>query len=268
MITPNLSKKIISFCQEEPRSIAEIATEIGKSWKTTDKYVSLIKEESDLLEIKVFRKGSHGALKVVYSNNQPSKEGTKSSFEQMILMGREKKDFSPMELFHFTDKNLRQGFIVSADENKLFEEALRKVKNRIYFFSGNLSWLDENYISILEDLTLKGIEIKILTRIDLSSTEKVKQILSLNKKFAEDRIGIRHRSQPLRGAIFDNQKIFLREENIEEAKDGMKEVLMQYILSEPKWCRWLERVFMKMWFESIPAYERLEALKEIQTRTL
>lgn len=61
---------ITSFVKKEPRTINDVAKFIGKSWVTTNKYLEKIKNMTGLICIKTFRKGTQGALKLVYYNHE------------------------------------------------------------------------------------------------------------------------------------------------------------------------------------------------------
>ena len=64
--------KIVEFVKKEPRTIQEISKLIHRSWITTDSYVKQIKEKNGLIDIKIFRKGTQGALKLVFYSNPDS----------------------------------------------------------------------------------------------------------------------------------------------------------------------------------------------------
>ena len=60
---------VVDFVKQEPRTVQEISKLIGKSWVTADSYLKKIKGRTGLIEIKTFRKGSQGALKIVFYNH-------------------------------------------------------------------------------------------------------------------------------------------------------------------------------------------------------
>ena len=60
------TKAIIDFVKKEPRTVQEVAQQIKRSWVTADSYVQHIKERTGLIDIKTFRAGTQGALKLVY----------------------------------------------------------------------------------------------------------------------------------------------------------------------------------------------------------
>ena len=68
MLTQETIKKIESFVFKQPRSIQEIAQHINKNWRTADRYVNEIQDNFGTVSTKVFRKGTRGALKIVYQS--------------------------------------------------------------------------------------------------------------------------------------------------------------------------------------------------------
>ena len=65
-IDSQVRKNICDFVQHKPRSIQEIAQYIKKNWRTAERYVNRIEEETGLISSRVFRGGTRGTLKVVY----------------------------------------------------------------------------------------------------------------------------------------------------------------------------------------------------------
>ena len=66
MLTEEIKNKILEFVALKPRSIDEIAKHIGKNWRTANSHVEKIARETGLIATRVFRKGTKGALKIVY----------------------------------------------------------------------------------------------------------------------------------------------------------------------------------------------------------
>ena len=74
-LTQKETDDIIKFVKQEPRTIQDISKLIGRSWVTTDSYAAQIKERTGLVNIKTFRKGSQGALKIAFYNHKESSVG-------------------------------------------------------------------------------------------------------------------------------------------------------------------------------------------------
>ena len=66
MLNNELIKKIEDFVYSKPRSVQEIASYIGKNWRTADRYISEIEKNYGTIATRVFREGTRGALKIVY----------------------------------------------------------------------------------------------------------------------------------------------------------------------------------------------------------
>ena len=132
-------KKIEEFVRKKPRTMQEIAELIGKSWVTTDRLIEKISKEEGSIDVRTFRGGTRGALKIVYSVvNSVHATQIQERLLKIIENGRNKEDFSPFDIYQFAEK--RQSLVAS--EAVRFEKLLGEAQQQILFFSGNLSWLD------------------------------------------------------------------------------------------------------------------------------
>jgi hypothetical protein len=251
-------KQILSFVANEPKSIHEIAQHVQKSWKTIDKYVQEIQKDYPELRVKVFRKGSHGALKVVYLENvmQKSKDEIKEKFLKAFLTGNVKDDFDVLDFFmHVKSDKKNVVFEQYEKENVSVKQELAKqlfsCQHTLYNFSGNLSWINVKekgviMITVLEDLVKRGVKIKVLCRIDPASLRNITKLKSLDKKHGTDLIEIRHLRHPLRGFIFDDRLLRLKEEvRTARYKEGeiAKNLRIFYDVWDPEWANWMTNVF-------------------------
>src|SRR3989344_1562616 len=96
---------ILQAIQQKPRTVQEIAQVIAKNWRTADRYVEIIAEETGLIATSVFREGSRGSLKVVYWNALEKAKGSayQERLLQKIVQGRRKEDFSPLDIYKFVE---------------------------------------------------------------------------------------------------------------------------------------------------------------------
>ena len=73
-------------------------------------------------------------------------------------------------------------------------------------------------------------------------------MLSLNFKHGKENIEIRHREQPLRAFIVDNQVLRMKEVSEPTGKihELNKRMFLYYTIKDKEWIEWLARVFWKM----------------------
>ena len=273
-----VDKQILSFVANEPKSIHEIAQHIKKSWKTVDKYVKEIQKDNPELRIKVFRKGSHGALKVVYLANimQKSKDEIKEKLLNSFLTGNVKDDFDVLDFFmHVKSEQKNVVFEQYEKESVSVKQELVKqlcsCQHTLYNFSGNLSWINVKekgvvMLHILEDLVKRGVKIKILCRIDPASLRNITKLKSLDKKHGTNLIEIRHLRHPLRGFIFDDQLLRLKEEvRTARYKEGeiAKNLRVFYDIWSPEWVNWLTNVFTYSFNSSMDLASYEDVIKKI-----
>jgi len=269
MLTKEIRQQIEHFVHQSPRTVQEVAVAIDKNWRTADRYIKEICEEFGTIATKTFREGSRGALKLVYWNAIAGMKGT--SFQErlktLIESGRSKYDFSPMDIYQFADPQKRSATIGKEKPHIEFRRLLENAQQQVLFFSGNLSWINEDkkMLPIIESLIKRNIKIKILTRIDITSIDTAQKLLKNNISHGDDITGIRHCVQPLRGAIIDDTLISIKEVYSPERQVEIKEqTTINYFLRDSVWIYWLQKVFWHLWEPSVDAQTRIDALKTIE----
>jgi hypothetical protein len=209
MLTEEIVEKINKFVAEQPRSIQEIAELLKCSWITADRYVEAISKKYGNLSVKVFRKGTRGALKIVYITPfQPlhTSIAQESLFEK-ISAGKKKEDFRPFEIFQYAK---RKRFLVEKkrEENEAVDvdvaKHLASAEKQVLIFSGNLSFINiidkgVKVFDVIKDLAKRGVIVKVLARVEIPGIDNILKILSINKALGKDAIEVRHAEQPLRG---------------------------------------------------------------------
>lgn len=270
-------RKIVNFVKAEPKTIQEISKLIKKSWLTADSYVKQIKEQTGQIDIKTFRKGTQGALKLVFYNHTESMytDDLKENFYNQIKLGRKKEDFDFMEIYQFIPEDKKEVFSeefneFSLPQNQNLISTIKKAQNNVYLFSGNLSFvnIEENgkkVLSAIEELLQRKVQVKILTRITISSIKNLNLLLPLIKKYP-NLIEIRHSYQPLRGIIVDdNLAQFKVEEYLKDYKPNEieKNKIIVYKIYDEEWISWLQKVFWNLFRFSIDYNTRIKGLKKI-----
>src|SRR3989338_2157619 len=288
MLTADLSKKIESFVQQQPRTVQDIAFALGKNWRTADSYVQRIILERGTLGVKTFREGSRGALKIVYWNagEKISSTAVQEKLFQQILQGKEKKDFSPFDIYQYLPEEKREAFLLKAEEQNVqtpdIPELLQNAKEQVLFFSGNLSWTNVQYeknnekkneksrlLNLLEQLAERKISLKILTRVELPGIQNILEVEAINQRIGKELIEIRHAHQPLRGFIIDNTLMRLKEvKNPKEFKQGELDKVSHlfYTFHDQEWVECTQNVFWHIFRTAIPAKKRIADLQSVKER--
>ena len=272
-------KRILKFVYKKPCTMSEIASLIGRNWRTADVYVKMLSQSSGAIAVRTFRKGTRGALKIVYWNNNElmnSSEAQERLFEQ-IKAGRTKQDFSPFSIYQFVDAKKRSAFVEQQSEEAItvkqdISGILRSAKNQILIFSGNISWSNlkqgkENIIDVFENIAKKGVLIKILSKVDITSYKNVVKMLEINHRLGKDMLDIRQCEQPLRAFIIDNDMARFKE--ILNPQDYTREEIDKktyafYEIRDKEWVEWLTKVFWNLFRTSIPAEKSIKDLKSIK----
>ncbi len=271
-------KKIEDFVYAKPRSIQEIAEHLDISWRTADRYIDEIKENFGTIEVRVFREGTRGALKIVYwaSVEKVSSSLFQEQLEKEIYSAKRKEDFSAFDIFqHVPDKNKKAIIEKSIEEDttnlKELAEILKSAKKQVLIFSGNLSFINLknktiDVYKILDELVKNDINIKILSRVDLTSRENIEKVLALNFKYGKELIEIRHRDHPLRANIIDNKILRIKEikEPTGKINELDKKIFIFYTIKDKEWTEWISRIFWKMFSSSVSSKKRLEELARIK----
>ncbi len=275
MLNSQTIKKIEDFVYSKPRSVQEIAEHLGKNWRTADRYIEDIEKNFGTISTRVFREGTRGALKVVYwaSVENVSHSIFQERLEQEIFAAKRKDDFSAFDIFQYVPEKSRS-FFVSNDEEatlKEFGSVLLSAKKQILFFSGNLSFINirdykKDLFNVLEELVRKKVTMKVLCRVDLEGMDNIERFLSINSKYGENIIEIRHDAHPIRGIIIDGKLIRIKEvkEPTGKINELNKKIFMFYNISDKSWVDWLSRIFWKKFSNSLDANKRLEQLKRIK----
>ena len=271
-----IRKKILDLVHSRPRAISEIAIEIDKNWRTADRYVEQLVSE-DLINLHVFRKGGRGALKVAFwpTSISETPSAVKNYLFQKILHGVKKEDFSALDIVQNVPEKNRK--IVFVPENEYhgkknvenWHNKLKKAKKEILFFSGNLSFVNigkdpKKFIELLSKKMSEGVNLYILTRVDISDKEIINKLLQLNKKSFPGKIEIRYAHQPLRCTIIDEDSYSLKEEfyrysfGSNEFDFGKKSGVHIYFVTDKEWVNWIGNVFWHLWNGSIDAEKRME----------
>jgi hypothetical protein len=270
-------KQVIDFVKKEPRTVQDVSKLIGRSWVTTDSYLGKIKESTGLIAIKTFRKGTQGALKIVYhtSTEASKSDELKTILSNQIMNGRSKEDFDFMEIFQFIDDKKKKAFVDIAKENVTSKKAnfvnlLSSASDKVYIFSGNLSFINlkegnKKTIDIIEDLLKRKVMIKIICRVNMASLLNINKLNKLMIKY-QGLIEIKHSYQPLRGLIVDNNIArFKDEEQVQSYKKGEldKNQVIFYETYDEEWILWLQNVFWGMFRNAISAESRINEINQV-----
>ena len=278
MLDSKLTKKIADFVYIKPRTIQEIAQHVNKNWRTAERYVNKIIEETGSIAVRTFRGGTRGALKIVYWNSIEkihSSELQKRLFNK-IEQGKRRNDFSPFDIYQHVADGKRMVYAEqkeheSATDVKKVISMLRSAQNQVLFFSGNLSFTnfpseDRKIVDVIEELAKNNISIKILTRVDIAGRRNIEEAAAINERLGKDIIEIRHCEQPLRAIIVDDKIARFKEKldpgNYAEGELDKKTFLF-YEIYDAEWVEWLQKVFWHLFRTAVPLKKRLECLKDI-----
>ena len=271
MLNSEVVKKIEDFVYSKPRSIQEISEHIEKNWRTADRYTNEIEKEFGTLAIRVFREGTRGALKIVYwaSIDKVSNSIFQEQLEQSIMSGRKKEDFSALDIFQHVDDKNKKVEIKVADNDGISQldsltDFLNSTKKQLLIFSGNLSFISfkdkkNDIFKTLDELAKKGINMKVVCRVDIAGNKNVERLLSLN-------VEVRHSEQPLRAIIVDNKFFNIKEIKEPTGRDYelIKKTTFYYTIKDKEWTEWLSRIFWKMFSSSIDANKRIQELQKFK----
>jgi len=267
-------KRIEDFVYEKPRSMQEIAEYLKKNWRTAERYIQQIEKEFGTLATKTFRKGTRGALKIVYwaSIEKVSFSVFQEILEKEIIYAKRKEDFSAFDIFQYIpEKNKKVSIEKQTNEDltnlEELTELLEKTQKQLLIFSGNLSFINLKKEKIdvfksLEKLVKRRVKIKIICRVDIIGKENIEKLLSLNFKYRREQIEIRHREHPLRAFIFDNKFFRLKEikEPTGKIRELNKKLFIYYTIKDKKWAEWLSKIFWKLFNKSLDSNKRLEEI--------
>lgn len=284
MLDNDIIKKINDFVYQKPRTVQEISELIKKSWKTTESYANKISEEQGTISIRTFRGGTKGALKIVYWNTLDSldKNTFKYRLYKQIESGRFKQDFSPLDIYQYVNENKKSSTLFSIDKYESkenyynFKNHLLSAKQQIFFFSGNLTFTEMSYknekiLDVIKELAKKGINFKILTRIEFRIIENLLELMAINKELGRTAIEIRHCYQPLRCTIIDDKVASLKEVEIPALAPNtklQKQTTIIFQIYDEEWVNWLKKIFWDLFRTAIPCERRLEELNILRKKYL
>ncbi|MDO8656256.1 MAG: hypothetical protein Q7K45_03380 [Nanoarchaeota archaeon] len=265
-------KEVISFVKQEPRTVQDIAKMLHKSWLTANSYVQQIKERTGLLEVKMFRKGTQGALKLVYYAHPDTlhADDLREELYHKIKNGRFRSDFDFMEIFQFIPEKKKKSY--SGNTPSVYERHMlsvyKRAQHNVYCFSGNLSFLRHSaaLLGVWEDLLQKKVHIKILCRINLATLENINALFPLLQKYPAY-LEIKHSYHPLRGCIVDDAlAFFCDEEKLQMYREGElpKDTRILYEVYDEQWISWMQKVFWNIFRFSIGYDVRIKELKKIK----
>lgn len=282
-VTADEEKKITNFVRHRPRTVQEIAGHIKRNWRTADRYVEKIAQETGLLASKIFREGTRGALKIVYWNSNEDIHSTSFQNELIedIMKSKHKNDFSPFEIYQHVDEKLKKAQAVDArkanSEVEISPEQdlagfLRSANKQVTVFSGNLSWINAKQgktpmIEIIKELAKRNIPIKIIARVSIIGINNIKKLFAINKEVGKDIIEIKHRYQPLRAIIVDDRHAKFREikdpSHYPEGEIHHK-IEIFYDIYDKEWVEWLQKIFWKMFSSAMSAEKRIKEVERIK----
>ncbi|MBS3163878.1 phosphatidylserine/phosphatidylglycerophosphate/cardiolipin synthase family protein [Candidatus Woesearchaeota archaeon] len=255
-LTPEDTEKLLAFVKREPRTMQDIAHLLGRSWLTADSYVQQVKERTGLVSVKVFRKGSPGALKLVYYNHADSLAGEdlRTELFRQIRAGRRKTDFDFFEVYqHVLDE--KKSSALQAPLIPLLRQASRSV----LCFSGNLSFLTaregkQRVLSAVDELVERGVRVKVLCRVNAATMSNLSLLRPLMGKGL---IEVRHCYQPLRGFVIDDSLASFRTEEsagMYRAGELAADASVVYEVRDAEWVAWLQKVFWQL-YRTAPDHE-------------
>lgn len=272
------AKKINEYVYQKPRAVQEVAKLINRNWRTAESYLQQIAAQMGTISIRVLREGTRGAVKIAYWNNTDSIASTQAQelLLKKIEVGKTKKDFSPFDIYQYVRKDKRSSFFEDQAEEHINVKqdlvgSLKKAKKQVLIFSGNLSWANlvqdgRRLVDVFAELARRGVYIKILAKIDITSVENVSKVIGINAQLGNDMIEVRHCEHPLRAFIVDNR--FVKMKEMKDPKDydaaKHKKTYIFYEIYDEKWVEWLEKVFWHLFSSSIPAKRRMEDLKTVK----
>ncbi|MBR9705873.1 hypothetical protein GOV14_02445 [Candidatus Pacearchaeota archaeon] len=279
--------EICKFVKLKPRTVQEISILLKKNWRTAERYIEKISEETGCIKTRIFRGGTRGALKIVYWNMLDDIHSTSFQEELLeeIMKGKRRSDFSPFDIYQYIEDEKKQAHIEDAtmidtdieiSKQQDLITALRNAQKQILIFSGNLSWINSHQqgtpiINIIKEIAMRKIPIKIIARVSIVGAQNVDRLLSINKEVGRDIIEIRHRYQPLRAIVIDNKVVKmreLREPIFYRYGELKKKVEVFYDIYDPEWAEWLQKVFWKMYTKALPAPKRIKEIEKIQNKIL
>ncbi|MEK6845751.1 MAG: hypothetical protein AABY26_03255, partial [Nanoarchaeota archaeon] len=195
--------------------------------------------------------------------------------EEEILRARKKEDFSAFDIFQHVPDKEKKALVEKAAEESSANQAdlaglLKNAQKQVLILSGNLSFVNISnktisFFKLMEDLVKRGVNVKILCRVDLAGKENIEKVLSLNFKHGKENVEVHHREHPLRAFIIDGKVFRIKEvkESTGKIHELDKKVFVYYTIKNKEWTEWLSKVFWKMFSASVDADKRLEEMGKI-----
>jgi hypothetical protein len=276
MLDQEVITKIETFVHETPRTVQEVAQYLDRNWRTADRYIEDIHTNYGTINTRTFREGTRGALKIVYwaGVERVSKSVFQKDFEYDIYAGKRKEDFLPFDIFQHVpdDKKYVRTNTFGKEAIERAEQYIKEItsaKKQLLLFSGNLSLINAEsdiILRALDELVQKGIQIKVLCRVDVESRENVKKLLALNHKYGKELVEVHHRAHPLRGTIIDSKLFNIKEVRKPSKKENELANILEiyYGITDKNWIEWLQKIFWNMWSKSIDAKKRIIELDKIE----
>ncbi|MFH1589757.1 MAG: hypothetical protein ABIB43_04290 [archaeon] len=276
MLTQKDIDKIIKFVKQEPCTVQDVSKLIKRSWVTTDSYLKKIQDNTGLISIKTFRKGSQGALKIVYYNQTDMGVGDDLKDELLgrIKVAKRKTDFEFFDIFQLVSDDKKEVFFEEYEsESDPYKQDLvsflRRAQHTLYIFSGNLSFINlvedkTKMIDVFHELVKRKVVIKILCRVNISSMNNFAKLSTLINKYPEF-IEIKHSFQPLRGFVVDDSFArFKSEELLKDYRLGElnKNTRIFYEVYDKDWISWFQKVFWSIYRFSTEYSVRMKQLKK------
>jgi hypothetical protein len=270
-VEKEVRQKILEMVHNRPCAINEIAFGIQRNWRTADRYCDELAKE-DLIKVHVFRKGGRGALKIAYwpTSARTSPSTVKQFLYKRIIQGGKKEDFSPLDIVqHITPEYRTVQKLTKEQYEKQrigsFVHELNQTQQSLLFFSGNLSFISayEEVFKAVEEALARGVEIRILSRIDHTNEHLVRKLLSMNKRGHQGTLSIRYAFQPLRVTILDKSVISAKEDFSTYSAQKTTPSIYIYTVTDPSWVQWMEDIFWQLWHGAIDAEKRLEVIAEV-----
>ena len=114
MLDNKTIKQICDFVHTKPRIVQEVAHYIGKNWRTADRYITKIAQETGSLGVRTLRGGTRGAIKIVYW--KPIESIHSLEFQERLFKRIEhshrKDNFSPLDIFQYVKKDKGHAYLV------------------------------------------------------------------------------------------------------------------------------------------------------------
>lgn len=279
-LTQELIDKVKVLVYQRPRNIRELALALDINWRTADRYIEQIKQRTGLVETHTFGGEGKGSMKIVFWSHKESIYSTQVQEKVFadIAKGVEKSDFSPLEIFQYVPTTKRSAYAERItypyyyDPKTLFE-LLDSAKEEICVFAGNCSWIHhtmdgKSVFELIKDLLERNVRLKIITKVHLDDLDNIRQLLSLNNEYNEERIELRHGVTPLRCYVIDEVKAKFSEKLTAGDRPGQTtdDYGIFYEISDELWVSWLKKMFWQQFQNAIPANKRISALETIYVR--